>query len=222
MKKAPYEIPESRKIRVIIDTDANAEADDQFAIVHALLTPQFEIKCIIAAHYGIRTDNDSMERSYKEILTLLDLMDMRIAVPVLRGSNKALTNERVPQASEGAEFIVKEALQNDPRRLFVVCQGAITNMAAAYLMNPAIAGKLTVIWIGGPKYPEGGYEEFNMSNDINAANVIFDSSLDLWQVPMNVYSMMKVSFAELWEKVRPYGKIGKYLFDNMIQKPEGG
>jgi purine nucleosidase len=217
MKKLPYEVPEARKRRVIIDTDANAEADDQYAIVHALLTPQFQIKGLVAAHYGAKTDNNSMERSYKEILKLLDLMDMKTVVPVFKGGHSALVNEKTPQISEGAEFMVTEALRADPRRLFVVCQGAITNLASACLMNTTIAKKLTAIWIGGPEYPEGGLEEFNMNNDINAANVIFDSEIDLWQVPMNVYSLMKVSFAELWEKVRPYGKIGKYLFDNMMR-----
>lgn len=217
MKKAPYEVPDSRKIRVIIDTDANCEADDQYAIVHALLTPQFDIKGIVAAHYGTRTSNDSMELSYAEILKLLDLMNMKNAVPVLKGSPRALPDEKTLKPSEGADFIVKEALSDDPRRLFVVCQGAITNLAAAYLKNRAIVGKVKVIWIGGPQYPEGGLEEFNMNNDINAANVIFDSGLELWQVPVNVYSLMKVSFAELWEKVRPYGRIGKYLFDNMMR-----
>ena len=217
MKKAPYEVPEVRKIRVIIDTDANTEADDQYAIVHALLTPQFQVRGIIAAHYGTETDKDSMERSYEEILTLLGLMDMKTAAPVFKGAPGALMDEQTPRISEGAEFIVKEALRDDPRRLFVVCQGAITNLASACLMNPAIAKKLTAIWIGGPQYPEGGLEEFNMNNDINAANVIFDSEIELWQVPINVYSLMKFSFAELSDKVQPYGKIGKYLFENMMR-----
>jgi len=217
MRKAPYEIPESRKLRVIIDSDAHAEADDQYAIVHALLTPQFNVKALIGAHYGTRSEKDSMDLSYKEILKLLDLMDMKTVAPVLKGGCSALVDEKTPQVSPGAEFIVKEALCTDPRRLFVVCQGAITDLASAYLLNPAIANKLTVIWIGGPPYPAGGMEEFNMNNDINAANVVFDSDLDLWQVPMNVYTLMKISFAELWEKVRPHGQIGKYLFDNMMQ-----
>ena len=37
--KHKFDIP-TLKIRLIINTDAN-EADDQFAIVHALLTPRF-------------------------------------------------------------------------------------------------------------------------------------------------------------------------------------
>jgi purine nucleosidase len=42
-----FDIPDPKKIRLIVNTDAKNEADDQFAIVHALLTPQFipKVKC---------------------------------------------------------------------------------------------------------------------------------------------------------------------------------
>lgn len=89
-------------------------------------------------------------------------------------------------------------------------------MARAYLMEPRIADRLTAIWIGGGAYPEGGFE-FNMSNDNNAANVIMDSPIELWEVPSNVYMTIKVSFAVLYEKVYPYGKCGKYLVENLMR-----
>ena len=44
--------PDHVKKRVIINTDAKNEADDQYAIVHALLTPSFELHGIIPAHFG--------------------------------------------------------------------------------------------------------------------------------------------------------------------------
>ena len=37
---------------VIIDTDAKNEADDQFAIGHALLSPSLDVRGLIAAHFG--------------------------------------------------------------------------------------------------------------------------------------------------------------------------
>ena len=43
--------PPSRR-RVVIDTDAKNEADDQFAIVHALLSPSLDVRGLIAAHFG--------------------------------------------------------------------------------------------------------------------------------------------------------------------------
>ena len=39
-----FDIPEYKKIRVIIDADAACEADDPFAIVQALLSPKLIAK----------------------------------------------------------------------------------------------------------------------------------------------------------------------------------
>ena len=71
-----YDVLENKKVRVIIDTDAKNEADDQFAIVQALLTPQFIIKGIIGTHFGTRRTLCSMEESYEECVKVLDLMDL--------------------------------------------------------------------------------------------------------------------------------------------------
>ena len=40
------------KTRVIINTDAKNEADDQYAIVHAILTPSFALHGLVSAHFG--------------------------------------------------------------------------------------------------------------------------------------------------------------------------
>lgn len=106
-------------------------------------------------------------------------------------------------------------MREDPRPLFIGMQGAITDLACAILMEPRICERMTCIWIGGGDYPEGG-QEFNLMNDVHAANVVFASSMPLWQVPMSVYKQFAVSLAELQVRVRPYGKIGRYLFDQMV------
>lgn len=67
----PYDVPEQKKLRLIINTDAKNEADDQFAIAHALLTPRFVQKGIIAAHFGTQRTNESMMESYRECEHLL-------------------------------------------------------------------------------------------------------------------------------------------------------
>ena len=53
--------------RVIVDTDAKNEADDQFAIVHALLSPDPRRSGLIAAHFGTRRSDRSMAESRDEI-----------------------------------------------------------------------------------------------------------------------------------------------------------
>ncbi|MCR4630181.1 MAG: nucleoside hydrolase, partial [Treponema sp.] len=147
----------------------------------------------------------------KKILSL-----MNIKIPVLHGAEHKLKNEKEALCSEGADLIIEEALKDDTRPLYVACLGAITDIASAFLLNEAIANKnLTVIWIGGRDWPCGGWE-YNLKNDVLAANVVFKSKINLWQVPRNVYRKMSVSFSELMTRVYPYGRIGKYLTENVI------
>ena len=55
-----FTVRDDKQIRVIIDTDADCEADDPFAIAQALLTPKFMVKAICAEHFN---EAGSMERS---------------------------------------------------------------------------------------------------------------------------------------------------------------
>jgi hypothetical protein len=216
LKKPPFGFKDTERIRVISDTDAYCECDDQYCIAHLLMTPKFDMKAFVAEQFGTRQGTDSEQKSYAELQNIVSLMGLKEEVKIMHGSPGAMKDERTPAESEGARFIVQEAMNDDPRPLFVINQGAITNLASAYLIEPRIAEKLTVIWIGGAPYPNGG-EEFNLNNDYIAANVVFKSNLRIWQVPSSVYTTMKVSFFELFEKVYPYGAIGKYLVENTLR-----
>ena len=134
--------------------------------------------------------------------------------PVALGASKGMEDEQTPVESEGARFIIEEALKVDERPLYIACQGAVTDVASALLICPEIAERITIIWIGGAAYPNGGFE-FNLMMDIHAANVIFASKAELWQIPMDVYKQFGVSLAELQLKVHPCGKVGKYLFEQL-------
>lgn len=208
-----FQVPEEKIIRLIVNTDAKNEADDQFAIVQALLSPKFENVGLIAAHYGTR-HADSMERSFKELGVIFDKMGFPKEGMIFHGAEHAIPDKNTPVASEGAKLIIKEAMKEDTRPLFVIFLGPLTDLASALLMEPRIAGRMTAVWIGGGRYPSGG-PEFNLGNDINAVNVVFESKMELWQVPKNVYEMMPLSLAELEYKVAPFGAIGEYLLEQL-------
>ncbi len=211
-----FNIPNEKKIRVILDTDAKNEVDDQFAIVQAVLSESFDIKGIVAAHFGNEKSKRSMEDSYDEINKVLSLMNIN-NIEVYRGAKEAIKNDLIPQNSEGVRFIINEAMKDDERPLYIAVLGAITNIASALLLEPKIADKnVTIVWIGGRDYPTGGWE-YNLKNDVNAANIVLKSNIKLYQVPRNVYRMMPVTFAELRARVYPYGEIGKYLTENVIE-----
>lgn len=214
--KNSYKVPSQKMIRVIMDTDAKNEADDQYAIVHALLSPKFDNRGFIAAHFGELRSQTSMEDSYAEIVKIMDLMKIKNDNLVFKGAPQALSDESTPVPSAGAELIIKEAMSDDPRPLFVTFLGPLTDMASALLLEPRIAERLTVIWIGGGAYP-AGEPEYNLWNDIHAANVVFNSKVPVWQVPKNVYQRVMVSMAELEYRVKPYGELGEYLFEQLVE-----
>ena len=69
------------ELRVVLDTDTYNEVDDQFAVVHALLSPErISLQALYAApfHNG-RSDGpaDGMEKSYDEIIRLLERLCRR-------------------------------------------------------------------------------------------------------------------------------------------------
>ena len=211
-----FNFPPEKKIRVIVNTDAANEADDQFAIVHALLTPSFELHGLIPAHFGARVP-DSLGASRDEVNRLLHLMALTGQTRVEPGAAHALPDETTAVPSPGAQLIIEEAMKPDPRPLHVAFYGPLTDMASALLLEPHIEDRnVRVIWIGGGTWPGGG-PEFNLSNDIPAANVVFRSRLEVWQIPDTVYKLVAVSYAELVEKVYPHGDLGRYLVEQLVE-----
>lgn len=242
LKRLKTYVPESKKKRVIISSDIKNEADDPFAIMHHLLTPSEEVLGIISCHFEgtsmamqqlldspikEKLDRNAFSKienianmrgktetqSYEEGKKLLELAEIE-DVPLFHGSRYELRNtENLPECP-GADFIIREAMKDDEKPLYIVMQGAVTDLAIAYLKEPAIGERITLIWIGGGAYPNGG-DEFNMKQDILAANIVFESTIPVWQIPVNVYTKVEVSIPELIVNVSDCGAIGRYLCDQM-------
>lgn len=169
------QLPPQAQIRVVVCSDVSNEADDPFAVLHHLLTPSFDVRGIVAAHFESKAPGSraTMEQSYQGLLTLLVETGME-DVPALRGCTAPLADENDAPDSEGVEFLIREALRDDPRPLYVTVLGALTDVAAALNRCPAIADRLTVVWIGGGPYPQG-MREFNLTQDLAATRVVFAS-----------------------------------------------
>ncbi len=211
LKEYPFDKYGYSEIRVIDDTDFACEGDDPFATAHLLMTSKFDVRAITAANFLHLPD--SAQQSYDKIMVMLKLMNLQDEVTVCHGS-APMISETEYETSEASDFIVAEAMRDDPRPLFVVCQGAITNIAVALKTKPEIADRMHVIWIGGETYPKGGWE-FNLSNDVIAARTVMDSAVSLWQVTAKAYSMVRVGFADLYENVYPCGTFGKWLCEQL-------
>lgn len=206
-----------RKVRIVLDTDTYNEIDDQFAVVYALLSPQqISVEAIYAAPFHNDRSNgpgDGMERSYEEILRLLDRLDVSPTGLVYKGSTDYLTSNLTPQDSPAVRDLIAKAMaspEDDP--LYVVTIGAITNIASAMLIAPEIINKIVIVWLGGHALYWPHTVEFNLKQDVPAARVVFDSGVPMVQIPcMGVTSHLFTTLTELNAHVRGRSRIGDYL-----------
>jgi purine nucleosidase len=195
-------------LKIIIDTDAKNEIDDQYAIAYAVLSGAFDIRGFTAAHFA---RPGSMEDSFKEIRLVLKLLGREGRYPVLRGAEYALPDRTSPVDSPASRFIIEEALKNTGGPLYVVCIGAITNLASACLIEPDIKKKIKALWLAGKNWPEGRFC-FNDENDISAAQIIFDSDIDLTLVPVcGPACRLKIYYSDK-RRIKGRGGIGDYLW----------
>ena len=95
--------------------------------------------------------DEGMELSYQEILTLFALLDADPTGLVFRGSPGYLPALEQPIRSEAVDHLIKRAMADDERPLYIVAIGAITNIASAILIEPKIIENMVVIWTSG--YP---------------------------------------------------------------------
>jgi inosine-uridine nucleoside N-ribohydrolase len=158
-----------------------------------------------------------MEKSYSEILKLISLMKKdALKERVYRGSRSYLPDEMTPVYSDAAEHLAKLAMTYTPENpLYVVAIGAITNVASALLINPQIASRIVVVWLGGHSFEWPDAKEFNMYQDVAAARVIFGSEAPVVMLPcMGVVSSFRLSGDDL--RARFFGKndISTYLTEN--------
>lgn len=206
-----------RKARMVLDTDTYNEIDDQFALTYALLSPdQLSVEAIYAAPFhNTRSAGpaDGMEKSYEEILRLLDFLGWSADGFAYRGSTAYLGAERAPQDNDAVRDLIDKALASaDDDPLYVVAIGAITNVASALLLAPEIVEKIVVVWLGGHNLNWPHSREFNLVQDVPAAQVLLDSGAPLVLVPCyGVTSHLLTTLAELNEFIGGTSPVGDYL-----------
>lgn len=214
--------PPEGKLHMVLDTDTYNEVDDQFAVVYALLSSEkLTVDAIYAAPFhNARSSGpaDGMEKSYQEILRLLERLEMTSQDCVFRGSPRYLSDCDHPVESDAARDLVEKAMEyeegEDP--LYVVPIGAITNVASAILLEPDIIKRIVVVWLGGHALHWPDTREFNLWQDPQASRVILDSGVPLVQLPvMGVVSHLHTTVPEIERYVEGCGAIGHYLAETV-------
>ncbi len=175
-------------VDVILDTDTYNEIDDQFALSYLVRSEEkLHVIGLTAAPFfneNSTSPADGMERSYEEILHLLDLLGREDLKSITyRGSDRYLPDERTPVLSDAARFMIEASRSYTLEKpLYIVAIGAITNVASALLMEPSLKENCVVVWLGGHALGYGA-AEFNMMQDIAAARVVMLSGIPFVQLP---------------------------------------
>ncbi len=234
--RARLQIPPG-KLRLVIDSDAKNEVDDQFAIAWALRSKErFDVEAVYAApfshdasaldhtengkksaclHGTASSTEDGMEQSYQEIRKLFALMNEDPAGRVFRGSPSYLPEEGYVD-SQAARDLVQRANSSE-NVLYVAAIGALTNIASALLMEPDIADKIVVVWLGGQPYHFGHGYEYNLYQDVRAVQTVLDSGVPFVQIPcMGVASLLSTTQDELRCRLWDKSEIGRYLAENCL------
>lgn len=211
--------PPTGRVRMVLDTDTSNEIDDQFAVVHALLSPeQLDVEALYAAPFHNNRSSgpaEGMEKSYDEILRLLDFLDVPTDAFVYRGSTAFLSDAETSVPSEAATDLVTRAMENEADEpLYVVAIGAITNVASAILIEPKIIERIVVVWLGGNPLYWPHTREFNLQQDVLSAQVVFNCGVPFVHLPARgVVSHLLTTVAEMERYVQGQGKIGDYLVE---------
>ena len=217
--------PPSYIADAVLDTDAYNEIDDQYAIAYMLKSPErVNLKAIYAAPFSNPKSGynagKGMELSYNEIEKILAITEDKL--PVFRGSESFLKDEKTPVISDAASDLAKRAMKYSKEKpLYVVAIGAITNIASAILINPEITERIVVIWLGGHARHFADTKEFNMFQDIASARVVMGSGAPFVQLPcMGVVSEFRLSHGEIEKWLLGKTALSDYLGMTAVNEAE--
>ncbi len=172
---------ERARPRLVLDTDANNELDDQHAIAYALAHAD------VWSLRGITTnrthDGGEVARHTEEAARVVRLMGAAGRLPIATGANGAFAEirphlgDRAYDGRAAVELIVREARAARPGDPLVVAAiGKLTNVALALAVDPSIAARMRVLWLGS-HFPAPG--EYNFDNDPEAVAFVLDSTVPL-------------------------------------------
>jgi inosine-uridine nucleoside N-ribohydrolase len=199
------------KIRVILDTDANNELDDQHAIAYMLFNRQiFDVEGITIN----RTQNGgSIEEHYQEAERIVKLCDRYPEVKIFKGASGSYDEiaDHIDKpgfdGSAAVEFIIEQARKTSDRKLVLLPVGKLTNIALALKKDPSIIPNIRVVWLG-TNYPDSG--EYNFVNDISSVEPVIASGVEFEMVTVRYgqstgTSAVSVTVKEIQQKMTGNG-----------------
>jgi len=140
-----------------------------------------------------------------------------------RGSDRYLEDATRPIRSEAALDLIKKAQASTPDNpLYVVTVGCITNIASAILIEPKIIENIVIVWLGGNSLYWPTQKEFNLMQDVKAAQVVLNSGVPIVIMPCQpVVANFHTTIPELEFYLKGKNKLSDYLLTSTIEYSGG-
>ncbi|MGB6152249.1 MAG: nucleoside hydrolase, partial [Pricia sp.] len=213
---------------VILDADTANEVDDLFALVTAFSEPTWNIVALNATQWQAShlAEPSSMEESHK-LNTVLKAYCKKDEIKLLRGGFRRMYDwGDMAQHSAAAYDIIKRAHnQENSNKITVIALGALTNVASALYIDPTIASKIDLYWLGTTYDFEKGISkrlDFNCVMDIQATEIVLTSQIDTHIMPLNVIADMKFELKEANDKLSNVHPLGDFLLNRWRNHMDGG
>lgn len=213
--------------RVWLDADTANEIDDLYALTRALTAPELRPVALSSAQWkqSPLAEGNTLEASQLLNEALLGLLG-KSDLPHPRGSLVPVYwwgQDRAAYSGAAYRLMLEARKTPAGERLTVVALGALTNVASALMMDPSIAARMRLYWLGA-EVREGVWNknEFNCLNDIHALNEVLDArELELNVMPANVASALKFDYAETAARLRGRGRLAEFLLNRWDRHAPG-
>lgn len=173
---------DGRRPRVMVSTDIGGSDPDDFqSMVHLLLYADvLDIEGLISSppHSGRKRNIleviDAYERDYPRLAARSARYPQpdRLRALTMQGATAPAPPAGHNRPTEGSDWIIRQAGRDDPRPLYILVWGSITDVAQAVHDGPAIKDRIRVYSIGS----------WNTRNDRAARDYLFDQHRDLWWI----------------------------------------
>ena len=214
------------KLSVIIDADTGNEVDDYYALVAALLEDDWMITALNATQWQSSqwAIPETMENSHRLNQVLLGELDL--SVPTKRGGVHRMFDWGDQAQHSAAAYSIIETAQALPpgERLTIIALGALTNVGSAIYIQPDIADKIDLFWLGSTYNFETDVfkkSDFNCVMDVQALEVILQSAVTLHIMPLNIATNMTFEYDET-EQLLPKHRLSRLLLDRWFDHLDSG
>jgi purine nucleosidase/pyrimidine-specific ribonucleoside hydrolase len=214
--------------KVILDTDIGDDVDDALALALLCALPELEL-------VGVTTVFGNTIARARQAQTILQLAGEKFhKVPVAAGcagtmasrkvqspvadpdhvpgqASASWPDEKLPaiHPSDAVHFLIETIMQGDGS-IIPITIGALTNLAAALVLQPKIAKKIPRIVTMAAEFHRA-MAEWNIKCDPEAAHVVFSSGIPMDVIPFNIGKLAMFIESETLQLAASDRPMAKYL-----------